>query len=219
MSFVVAIDGPVAAGKGTLARMVAAHFGFGYLDTGALYRAVGSKVLRLGGDPADAAFAAKAAESLDGADLAAPDLRAEAVGLAASKVAAIPGVRAALLDYQRRYAAHPPGGEPGAVLDGRDIGTVVCPDAHVKLFVTASDSVRAGRRHKELLSRQQSEGGETIDFEQVLADLRRRDAQDQSRQAAPLKPAADAHLLDTSDLAIDAAAAAAIQMVAKALGR
>jgi cytidylate kinase len=219
MSFVVAIDGPVAAGKGTLARMVAAHFGFGYLDTGALYRAVGSKVLRLGGDPADAAFAAKAAESLDGADLAAQDLRAEAVGLAASKVAAIPGVRAALLDYQRRYAAHPPGGEPGAVLDGRDIGTVVCPDAHVKLFVTASDSVRAGRRHKELLSRQQSEGGETIDFEQVLADLRRRDAQDQSRQAAPLKPAADAHLLDTSDLAIDAAAAAAIQMVAKALGR
>jgi len=214
MSFMVAIDGPVAAGKGTLARKVAAHFGFAYLDTGALYRAVGSKVLRLGGDPADAVFAAKAAESLDAADLAAPDLRAEAVGLAASKVAAIPGVRAALLDYQRRYATQPPGGEPGAVLDGRDIGTVVCPKADLKLFVTASDSVRAERRHKELLSK-----GESIGFEQVLADLRRRDAQDQSRQTAPLKPAADAHLLDTSDLAIDAAAAAAIQMVAKALGR
>jgi len=147
-SFVIAIDGPVAAGKGTLARLLAARFGYAYLDTGALYRAVGSKVLRLGGDPADANFATKAAENLTADDLTAPDLRAEAVGLAASKVASIPGVRAALLDYQRRYAAHPPGGEKGAVLDGRDIGTVVCPDAPVKLFVTASDEVRAGRREE-----------------------------------------------------------------------
>ncbi len=213
-SFVIAIDGPVAAGKGTLARLLAARFGYAYLDTGALYRAVGSKVLRLGGDPADANFATKAAENLTADDLTAPDLRAEAVGLAASKVASIPGVRAALLDYQRRYAAHPPGGEKGTVLDGRDIGTVVCPDAPVKLFVTASDEVRAGRRHKELL-----EKGGNIAFEQVLEDLRRRDAQDSSRATAPLKPAVDAHLLDTSYLAIDAAAEAAAQIVARVLGR
>lgn len=213
-SFVIAIDGPVAAGKGTLARLLAARFGYAYLDTGALYRAVGSKVLRLGGDPSDADFSAKAAANLTPDDLAAPDLRSEAVGLAASKVAAIPGVRAALLEYQRRYAAAPPGGQAGAVLDGRDIGTVVCPGAPVKLFVTASDEVRAGRRHKELLAK-----GEAVDFEQVLADLRRRDAQDSSRAAAPLKPAVDAHLLDTSYLAIDAAAEAAAEIVARVLGR
>ncbi len=213
-SFVIAIDGPVAAGKGTLARLLAARFGYAYLDTGALYRAVGSKVLRLGGDPADVGFSTKAAANLNSDDLAAPDLRSEVVGLAASKVAAIPGVRAALLDYQRRYAAAPPGGEPGAVLDGRDIGTVVCPEAPVKLFVTASDEVRADRRHKELLAK-----GQDVGFEQVLADLRQRDAQDSSRAAAPLKPAVDAHLLDTSYLAIDAAAEAAAQIVATVLGR
>lgn len=213
-SIVIAIDGPVAAGKGTLARRLAARYGYAYLDTGSLYRAVGSKVLREGHDPADEAAATAAAEALSETDRAASDLRSEPVGLAASKVAAIPGVRAALLDYQRRFAAQPPGGKPGAVLDGRDIGTVVCPEAPVKLFVTASDEVRAQRRYKELLDR-----GETATFEQVLADLRRRDAQDQARSTAPLKPAEDAHLLDTSDLDIEAAVAAAVDIVAAALKR
>lgn len=209
---VIAVDGPVAAGKGTLARRLAAQFGFAYLDTGALYRAVGSKVLRAGGDPADAGAATAAAAGLAEADLKAPDLRSEAVGLAASKVAAIPGVRAALLDYQRSYAARPPGGQAGAILDGRDIGTVVCPDAAVKLFVTARDEVRAARRHKELIDK-----GENATYDQILADLRRRDAQDQARETAPLKPAGDAHLLDTSDLDIEAAVAAAAEIVAAAL--
>lgn len=213
-SIVIAVDGPVAAGKGTLARRLADRYDYAYLDTGALYRAVGSKVLRQGGDPADPAVASKAAESLDESDRTASDLRSEAVGLAASKVAAIPGVRAALLDFQRRFAMHPPGGKPGAVLDGRDIGTVVCPDAQVKLFVTASDEVRAGRRHRELVDK-----GETTTFDRVLADLRRRDEQDRARSAAPLKPAGDAYLLDTSDLAIEAAVAAAVEIVAKALKR
>lgn len=207
-SIVIAIDGPVAAGKGTLARRLAARYGYAYLDTGSLYRAVGSKVLREGSDPAFAAA------SLTESDLAADDLRSEAVGLAASKVASIPEVRAALLDYQRRFALHPPGGKPGAVLDGRDIGTVVCPDAAVKLFVTASDEVRARRRHKELLDK-----GIAASFDQVLADLRHRDEQDRARAAAPLKPAEDAHLLDTSDLAIEAAVAAAAEIVAAALKR
>lgn len=207
-SIVIAIDGPVAAGKGTLARRLAARYGYAYLDTGSLYRAVGSKLLREGGDPA------AAAASLDEADLAAGDLRSETVGLAASKVAAIPAVREALLDYQRRFAATPPGGMPGAVLDGRDIGTVVCPDAPVKLFVTANDEVRARRRHQELADK-----GEAVTYEQVLADLRRRDEQDRARSAAPLKPAPDAHLLDTSDLAIEAAIAAAAEIVAAILKR
>jgi len=213
MAFVVAIDGPVAAGKGTLARALAERFGFAYLDTGSLYRAVGSKVLRLGGDPADADFAAKTAQGLESVDLSAPDLRAEAVGLAASRVASIPGVRAALLEYQRRFAAQPPENKPGAVLDGRDIGTVICPDAPVKLFVTASDEVRAGRRFKELRAK-----GEAVELADVLADLRRRDAQDASRATAPLKPAEDAHLLDTSGLDIEAAIAAAAKLVSAKLG-
>ncbi|MFN4163505.1 MAG: (d)CMP kinase [Ferrovibrio sp.] len=213
-SIIIAVDGPVAAGKGTLARRLADHFGYAYLDTGALYRAVGSRVLRQGGDPADPVVATKAAESLGESDRAAPDLRSEAVGLAASKVATIPGVRAALLDFQRRFAHQPPGGKAGAVLDGRDIGTVVCPDAPVKLFVTARDEVRAERRYKELMDK-----GENVSFERVLADLRQRDAQDQARAAAPLKPADDAHLLDTSDLAIEAAVAAAIEAVTATLRR
>lgn len=211
-SVVIAVDGPVAAGKGTLARRLADRYGYAYLDTGALYRAVGSKVLRAGGDPADADFSAKMAESLEESDLAAKDLRSEAVGLAASKVATVPGVRAALLDYQRRFAQQPPGGRAGAVLDGRDIGTVVCPDAAVKLFVTARDEVRADRRHKELMDK-----GENVTFERVLEDLRRRDEQDRARSTAPLKPADDAHLLDTSDLAIEAAVTAAVEIVAATL--
>ena len=211
-SVVIAVDGPVAAGKGTLARRLADKYGYAYLDTGSLYRAVGSKVLRAGGDPADAEFAARVAESLEESDLAAKDLRSEAVGLAASKVAILPAVRAALLDYQRRFAFQPPGGRAGAVLDGRDIGTVVCPDAAVKLFVTARDEVRAARRHKELMDK-----GESVTFERVLEDLRKRDEQDRARSTAPLKPADDAHLLDTSDLAIEAAVAAAADIVAAIL--
>lgn len=213
-SLIVAIDGPVAAGKGTLARALAARFGFAYLDTGALYRAVGSKVLRLGRDPADPVAAEEAARGLSEADLSTPDLRAEHVGLAASKVASIPGVRAALLEYQRNFAEKPPKGQLGAVLDGRDIGTVVCPHAPVKLFVTASDTVRATRRFREL-----QEKGEAPAYEQVLADLRRRDAQDQARATAPLRPADDAHLLDTSEMDIDSAVAAAAEAVTAALQR
>jgi len=213
-SLVVAIDGPVAAGKGTLARALAARFGFAYLDTGALYRAVGAKLLRAGQDPADTGLATAAARSLSPADLAAPELRSEAVGLAASRVAVIPEVRAALLEYQRNFALNPPGGLKGAVLDGRDIGTVVCPDAPVKLFVTASDTVRATRRFNELAAK-----GEAVTAEQVLADLRRRDAQDQARATAPLKAAADAHLLDTSEMDIESAVAAAEKAVTAALAR
>ncbi len=212
MSLVVAIDGPVAAGKGTLAKELARHFGFAYLDSGLLYRATAARLLRQKADPADPALAEAAARALTPADLAAPELRSEVVGGGASIVAAIPPVRAALLDYQRDFARKPPGGEPGAVLDGRDIGTVVCPDARVKIFVTASDEVRAGRRHRELVAR-----GETVSFDQVLADLRERDARDAARTVAPLKPALDAHLLDTSNLAIEAAFRAACDLIAPRL--
>jgi cytidylate kinase len=211
---IVAVDGPVAAGKGTLARRLAAHLGFAYLDSGLLYRAVAAKLLAAGEDPADAARAEAAARSLSAADLELPTLREEAVGGAASIVAAIPGVRAALLDYQRRFAHHPPGGAAGAVLDGRDIGTVVCPDADVKLFVTASPAVRARRRWRELAAR-----GEVVDEARVLADLEARDSRDAGRSVAPLKPAEDAHLLDTSNLDIEAAFAAALEIVAAGLGR
>lgn len=206
---IVAIDGPVAAGKGTLARRLAAELGFAYLDSGTLYRATASRVLRDGGDPADAAAAAAAAAALTPADLAAPDLRAEAVSQGASKVAAIPAVRAALLDWQRHFALHPPGGQVGAVLDGRDIGTVVCPDAQVKLFVTAAPEVRARRRWQELAAK-----GDAVTEAEVLADLRERDARDAGRAVAPLRPAPDAHLLDTTEMGIDAAFRAALAIVA-----
>jgi len=202
---IVAVDGPVAAGKGTLARLLAKQFGFHYLDTGALYRAVGSRVLRLDQDPTDEMAATAAARALDERDLAANDLRSEAVGQAASTVAAIPAVRAALLDYQRGFARRP----PGAVLDGRDIGSVVCPDAEVKLFVTAAPTVRARRRYMELLAK-----GEAVDEAAVLADLMVRDERDSSRPVAPLKPVADAHLLDTSNMSIEAALSAAAALVA-----
>ena len=209
---VVAVDGPVAAGKGTLAVKLARHFGFAHLDSGALYRATAWRLLGGGGDPADAAAARRAAEALAPEDLTAPELRDEAVGEAASVVAAMPEVRAALLDYQRRFAAEPPGGAPGAVLDGRDIGTVVCPDADVKLFVDATIEARAARRFRELVDR-----GEDTDFDQVLQDLARRDRRDSGRAAAPLKPAADAHLLDTTNLDIEASFRAARRIVAACL--
>ena len=194
MIFTVAIDGPAAAGKGTIARAVAARFGFASLDTGLLYRAVGAK----GGDPV------QAAQTLTAADLARDDLRTPQAGQAASRVAAIPEVRAALVAFQRRFAR----AEGGAVLDGRDIGTVICPEAEVKLFVTASDEIRAARRWREL-------GGDACPMTpaEMLADLRARDARDAGRSAAPLRAAPDALLLDTSELTIDAAVNKAIRAV------
>lgn len=197
---VVAIDGPAASGKGTLSQRIADAFGFAHLDTGVLYRAVGVSVLRAGGDPADNAAAARAAYELhpEHPILQEVALRTDEAAQAASKVAAVPEVRAALLDFQRRFAAHPPGGAPGAVLDGRDIGTVVCPDAQAKLFITASVEVRAERRLKEL----QRRGIPAISSD-VLEDMKARDARDSQRAVAPLRPAADAFVLDTSALDAD----------------
>lgn len=195
--FTIAIDGPAAAGKGTIARAVAAHFGFAHLDTGLLYRAVGAKTL-LGLD------AEAAARALTPADLDAGDLRGAEVAQAASRVAANPEVRAALLDFQRAFAQR----AGGAVLDGRDIGTVICPDARAKLFVTATPEVRAQRRQAELEAR-----GEPMPLAAVLADVRERDARDKSRAAAPLKPAPDALVLDTSRMDIESATQAAIDFI------
>ncbi len=209
-SLVIAIDGPAAAGKGTLARRLAAALGLACLDSGALYRAVGLAVLRSGGDPADEAAATEAARRLNPDRLADPALRAPETGAAASVVAAFPSVRAALLDFQRRFARHPPDGRRGAVLDGRDIGTVVCPDATVKIFVTASLDERARRRFAEL----QAQGAAVI-FASVLSELAERDGRDSSRAAAPLKPADDAAILDTSALDADAAFRAALDIVAQ----
>ncbi len=192
---IVAVDGPSASGKGTLARRLAAALDFAFLDTGLLYRAVGTAVLAAGGDPADPATALAAARDLDLAALDPTPLRHEAAGQAASVVAVIPEVRAALRDLQRRFAAAPPGHKAGVVLDGRDIGTVVCPQAEVKIFLTASAAARARRRHKELLER-----GEASIYARVLAEMRERDRRDSERAAAPLKPAADAEILDTTDL-------------------
>jgi len=206
---IIAIDGPAAAGKGTLARRLAAHFGLAYLDTGKLYRAVALRVLRAGGDPADPAAAAAAARSLAPADLESPDLRDEKVGQAASVVAAQPDVRAALLDFQRNFARHPPLGTNGAVLDGRDIGTVICPEPDViKLFVHASVEKRAERRFKELRER-----GENAIFSNVLRDMKERDARDSGRGIAALKKAPDAFDLDTSELDADQVFAQALSFI------
>jgi cytidylate kinase len=205
---IIAIDGPAASGKGTLARRLADHLGCALLDTGLLYRAVGMKVVRAGGDAADAEAAATAARGLDASDLEATDLRNDTAASAASKVGAIPAVRAALLDFQRSFAANPPGGAAGAILDGRDIGTVVCPDADAKLFVTASVEVRAERRLKELRAR----GLEAI-HSRVLQEMKERDSRDASRAVAPLEPAKDAFVLDTSALDPDAVFAKALAFV------
>ncbi|HIJ39355.1 MAG TPA: (d)CMP kinase [Rhodospirillaceae bacterium] len=203
---IIAIDGPAAAGKGTLARRLASHLGLAYLDTGLLYRAVGLSVLEAGGDPEDAQMALSAAEQLDPARFGDPALRGEAAGAAASKVAAIGAVRAALLAFQRRFAAT----AAGAVLDGRDIGTVVCPDAEIKIFVTASLEKRAERRLKEL----QAKGVSAIP-ERVLADMRERDARDSARDVAPLVPAEDAIVLDTSSLDADAVFNTAVAIISE----
>ncbi|MDO9488417.1 MAG: (d)CMP kinase [Sphingomonadaceae bacterium] len=208
-NLVIAVDGPAASGKGTIAKAVARHYGLPHMDTGALYRAVGLAVLRRGGDPADAAAAEAAARALDLSLLEDRALRDAATSEAASGVAVHPAVRQALFDLQRSFAAQP----GGAVLDGRDIGTVIAPQATAKLFVTASDAVRSTRRQAELASR-----GEIRSFDEVLADLRRRDARDSHRHAAPLAQADDAALLDTSDLAIDAAVQRAIALVEDRIG-
>ena len=202
---IIAIDGPAASGKGTLARSLAAALGFAHLDTGMIYRAVAAKVLAAGGDPQDAAAALRAAQALEADDLRRGDLRRQDVGQGASIVAAVPEVRAALLAFQRDFAAHPPDGRAGAVLDGRDVGTVVCPEAEVKFFVTASPEIRAQRRHKELL-----DGGAESIYARVLQEVRDRDARDSGRQAAPLRPAEDAVVLDTTEMSAEAALAAAL---------
>ena len=194
MPFIIAIDGPAASGKGTIARALADRFGFHHLDTGLLYRATGAK----GGDPI------AAAQSLNADDLARPDLRSAEAGQAASRIAAIPEVRAALVAFQHRFAAQ----DPGAVLDGRDIGTVICPDAAVKLYVVASDEVRAARRAAEL----------GADPAEMLAQLRERDLRDSQRAAAPLRPAEDAVVLDTSTLSIQNAGARAVAEVLRVRG-
>ena len=194
---IIAVDGPAAAGKGTIARALARHFGYHFLDTGALYRRVGLGVLRGGKDPQDKSAAIAVARTLDAGFFSDADLRNEAVGAAASIIAAIPEVRAILLEFQRGFARQ----KPGAVLDGRDIGTVVCPDAGVKLFVTASPEVRARRRQAEL---------GTKSYEAVLAEIRTRDARDSGRATAPLVAAPDAVVIDTSAMAIEEAVNAAI---------
>lgn len=201
---IIAIDGPAAAGKGTLARRLAEHFGLARLDTGLLYRAVGLKTLRGGTDPSDAAAAVRAARSLSPPDLTGDALRSEEAATAASKVGAIAAVRAVMLEFQRSFARTP----PGAVIDGRDIGTQICPDADVKIFVTARLEVRARRRLKELRDR----GLDAI-HGRVLQDMEKRDARDVERDVAPLKPAEDAFVLDTGDMDADAVFAAALDFI------
>lgn len=193
---VIAVDGPAASGKSTLARRIAEHYGLPFLDTGLLYRAVGRRVLGAGGDPGNEADAATQARALVPSDVDAAQLRGEGIGQAASRVAAFGSVRAALLPFQRNFAATP----PGAVLAGRDVGTVICPDATLKVFVTASVEERARRRFEELRQR----GDPTI-YAAVLEELRERDRRDQDRAVAPLRPAPDAWVLDTTDLDADAA--------------
>ena len=200
---IIAVDGPAASGKGTIARALARHYGLPHLDTGLLYRAVGVEVMRAGGDPSDAQDAVRACV-FDSALLAEPELKTESAGKAASLVSVHPQVREALLDRQRSFAGQP----GGAVLDGRDIGTVIAPDAAAKLFVTASPKVRAERRFRELDSM-----GAAIGFDDVMADILARDERDMGRSAAPLRQADDADLLDTSDLSIDAAVQRAISLV------
>jgi cytidylate kinase len=204
---IIAIDGPAAAGKGTLAQRLSAHYGLPYLDTGLLYRLTGKLMAAEGLDPDDPVAAERIARALDPVLLGDPTLRGHEAGELASRVAVHAGVRAALLDFQRAFAARP----EGAVLDGRDIGTAVCPDADIKIFVTASPKVRARRRTDELLAK-----GRAVDYARILAEITGRDARDSGRAAAPLKAAEDAYLLDTSDKDIEAAFRAAVDIVDRA---
>jgi len=210
VGFVVAIDGPAASGKGSIAARLGEVLGLAVLDTGLLYRAVGVALQRSGGDLDDEGAAGAAAAKLRADDLESEALRTREAGEAASRVAVHPGVRSALLDFQRAFASR----EPGAILDGRDIGTVVVPGAACKLYVTASAEVRARRRHAQL-----SAQGDPATFAAVLEDIRRRDARDGERAAAPMRPATDAVLLDTTDLDIDAAFDAALRIVEASRGR
>ena len=209
---IIAVDGPAASGKGTLARRLAAHFDYAYLDTGSLYRALAYDVLRRGEAPENASAGLRAAKALDLAMLNDPDilaaLRTDAVGIAASLVAAQPDTRAAILQIQRDIADTPPDDKAGAVLDGRDIGTTVCPQAAHKIFVTARAEIRAERRWQEL-----HQYDPKVSLEDVLADLKARDQRDSERATAPMRAAQDAHLLDTSDLSIEEAFAAALALV------
>lgn len=207
---IIAIDGPAASGKGTLAKRIADHFGLACLDTGLLYRAVARDVLARGASLEDEAVATAVARTIDPSSLTDPSLRLPGVGEAASVVARIPAVRAALLAFQHDFARQ----QPGAVLDGRDIGTVVCPDADVKIFVTADASVRARRRYEELRLR-----GEPVTFEAVLDVIQRRDARDSGRPDAPMRAADDAILLDTSNLDIEAAFDAAVGLIKRKIGQ
>jgi cytidylate kinase len=204
----IAVDGPAASGKGTIARALARHYGLPHMDTGMLYRAVALTLFRFGGDPASEFEAVRACEGVAQVDPTDPDLRSEVVSGFASRISAYPGVRACLLERQRHFAAQ----SSGAVLDGRDIGTVIAPNATAKLFVTASPEVRAQRRVRELLER-----GMPAHYEDVLIDIRARDERDSGRDAAPLKQAEDADLLDTSELDVDQAIAAAIELVERRL--
>jgi cytidylate kinase len=205
---VIAVDGTAACGKGTLARLLARHYGFAHLDSGALYRLVALGVIDANGDPTDEVDALRAARVIDPAHANSSIIRRDDVGRAASQVAAIPAVRHELFEYQRQFARHPPRGAEGAVIDGRDIGTVIAPDATAKLFVDARPEVRAHRRWLELqalgIAREEAD---------VLAELTIRDAADRNRPISPLKQAVDAALLDTSDLGIDAAFAAALALL------
>ena len=201
---IIAIDGPAASGKGTLGKRLAAHYGYRHLDTGVIYRAVAKALLDIGADLADEGQAVAAARELDPEKFGNPVLKTQKVGDAASVVSAIPKVREVLVNFQRQFAADP----PGAVLDGRDIGTVICPDADVKIFVVADPHVRARRRTLEALGR-----GEAADEAAVLADILKRDERDRNRAAAPLKAASDAYLLDNSQLDIESGVRAAIDIV------
>ncbi|UDF30880.1 UNVERIFIED_ORG: (d)CMP kinase [Roseateles sp. XES5] len=208
MTFTIAIDGPAAAGKGTLSRRIAEDYGFHHLDTGLTYRATAKALLDRGLPLDDESIAADVARKLDLGGLDRAVLSAHAIGEAASKIAVMPAVRRALVEAQQAFAAR----EPGTVLDGRDIGTVVCPDAPVKLYVTASAEVRARRRCDEILA-----GGGVADYGTILEDIRRRDERDMGRADSPLKPADDAHLLDTSEMSIEAAFSAAKSFIDAAL--
>jgi cytidylate kinase len=207
---VIAVDGPAASGKGTIARALARHFGLPHMDTGMLYRAVALSMFRFGGDPGNEFEAVRACEGVAQVDPTDDELRSEAVSAIASRISAYPGVRAALLERQRMFAVS----TDGAVLDGRDIGTVIAPNANAKLFVTASPEVRAQRRVRELLER-----GMPTHFDDVLIDIRARDARDSGRDAAPLKQAGDADLLDTSEMEVGEAIAAAIELVEAKLAK
>jgi len=213
-SIVIAVDGTAASGKGTLAKKLAVHFGFAHLDSGALYRLAAYSVMQSNGDPRNEADAIRGAQTMDFNLAGDPRIRTDFVGQAASFVAAIPAVRAALFDFQRNFLEHPPGGSPGAVMDGRDIGTVICPSATAKLYVDARPEVRARRRWAELkgMGIRRSEGD-------LLKELNDRDAADKSRPVSPLIQAPDAALLDTSDLGIDAAFAAALALVSPKIER